>query len=237
MRASVRIGAPQRVGTPASTADPPAGRPRPGCCQPSRPRNVSEVMRRIAIALALALALAAPSAAQARVHTIAPPGNSGVGQYLETVPTAGGGQPTNTLHAVGGAIGGSGGSGGAGGTAVSSGNAAPSGTGASSGTGAIATSTRRALAAQGPAGAAAAALAQATAPPSSPNSARAARARAHSAVSAAATGRGSSPAASVFKSLTGATSGGGLGPLLPFLLIGSLVGAGVLAVLRRRRTS
>ena len=53
-------------------------------------------MRRIA--LALAILLAAPAWAQARVHTIAPPGNSSVGQYLETVPTGGGGQPSDTVH-------------------------------------------------------------------------------------------------------------------------------------------
>jgi hypothetical protein len=46
-----------------------------------------------------------------------------------------------------------------------------------------------------------------------------------------------SPAASVFKSLTGASSGSGLGPFLPSLLIVSLLGAAVLALLRRRRAS
>ena len=105
-------------------------------------------MRRIAIALAVALA--APSVAQARVHKIAPPGNSGVGQYLETVPTADGGQPTNTVHPGGvGVAGGRGGTGGGPG---------------STGGGAIAASTQRALAKHGPTGDATAALAAATAP-------------------------------------------------------------------------
>ena len=71
-------------------------------------------MRRVG--LALAILLAAPAWAQARVHTIAPPGNSGVSQYLETLPTAGGGQPTNSVHPLAGPVGGSGGSSGAGGS-------------------------------------------------------------------------------------------------------------------------
>jgi hypothetical protein len=41
----------------------------------------------------------------------------------------------------------------------------------------------------------------------------------------------------VVKALTGSASGGGLGPLLPILLIGSLLAAAVLAMVRRRRTS
>jgi hypothetical protein len=40
----------------------------------------------------------------------------------------------------------------------------------------------------------------------------------------------------VFKALTGSTSGGGLGPLLPIALLGSLLAGGVLALVRRRRT-
>jgi hypothetical protein len=180
-------------------------------------------MRRIAIALVVALGV--PASAQARVHTIAPPGNSGVGQYLETVPTAGGAQPTNTVHPVAGAVGGSKGSGG------------PRGGAGAPGGGTISSSTQRALAGQGSTGAADAALAQATAPPKSPKPAHGDHRRTSSATSAASTGGGSSPASSVLKSLTGSTSGGGLGPLLPSLLIVSVLGAAVLALLRRRRTS
>jgi hypothetical protein len=175
-------------------------------------------VRRIAIALVLALGV--PASAQARVHTIAPPGNAGVGQYLETVPTAGGGQPSNTVHPVTGAVIGSGGPGN------------PSGGARTAGGDAVSRSTERALAKRGPAGAAAASLAQATAPrrssSSTPNTGIPA---------SASTAAGSSPASSVFKSLTGSTGGGGLGPLLPSLLIASVLGAGVLALLRRRRTS
>jgi hypothetical protein len=187
-------------------------------CQPPGCLNVSPFVRRIAIALVLALG--APASAQARVHTIAPPGNSGVGQYLETVPTAGGAQPSNTVHPVVGAVGGSGPRPGSGG---------PSGTGGSPAGGTISPSTQRALAKRGPTGAAAAALAQATAPPRP----RHAEQGAVSAVS----GGGSSPAASVLKTLTGSSSGSGLGPLLPSLLIVSVLGAAGLALLRRRRAS
>src|ERR1700758_2135226 len=142
-------------------------------------------MRRIG--LALAILLATPAWAQARVHTIVPPGNSGVSQYLETVPTAGGGQPTNSVHPVAGPVGGSGGSSGAGG---SGGSAASGGTAGNAGAGGgtpIAASTQRALAAQGPTGAAAAALAVATAPHGSPPAAQTGEYRANSSVSAAST--------------------------------------------------
>ena len=178
-------------------------------------------MRRIAIALAVALA--APSLAQARVHKIAPPGNSGVGQYVETVPTADGGQPTNTVHP--GGVGGSGGRGGTG-----------RGPGATGG-GAIAASTQRALAKQGPTGDATAALAAATAPSRTRPAARSGDARSTSSGSPSFAGQGSSPSTSVLKALAGSTSGGGLGPLLPIALIGSVLAAAVLTLVRRRRTS
>ncbi|MGZ4198197.1 MAG: hypothetical protein ACXVSJ_17415 [Solirubrobacteraceae bacterium] len=38
------------------------------------------------------------------------------------------------------------------------------------------------------------------------------------------------------KALTGSTSGGGLGPLLPIVLIGSVLAAAVLTLVRRRGT-
>jgi hypothetical protein len=170
--------------------------------------------------IALALALAAPSAAQARAHTIAPPGNSGVGQYVETLPTADGSQPTSTVHS--GGVGGGGGTGGSGGA---------------SGGGAIAASTRRALAKQGPTGDATAAVAQATAPRRTRPAARPGDAPVNPSGSAAFASGGSSPSVSVIKALTGSTSGGGLGPLLPIVLIGSVLAAAVLTLVRRRRTS
>ena len=176
-------------------------------------------MRRIAIALAVALAV--PSLAQARVHKIAPPGNSGVGQYVETVPTADGGQPTNTVHPGGvGVAGGRGGTGGGPG---------------STGGGAIAASTQRALAKQGPTGDATAALAAATAPRRARPAAHSGGARRESSTPTSG-GQGSSPSTSVLKALSGSTSGGGLGPLLPIALIGSVLAAAVLTLVRRRRT-
>lgn len=182
-------------------------------------------MRRIG--LALAILLATPAWAQARVHAIAPPGNSGVSQYLETVPTAGGNQPTNTVHPRAGGVG-AGGSGG------------PGSTGGNGGSGAvvhIAPSTQRALAEKGPDGVAAAALAQATAPRGGSSRAVAGGAAAASSAPATSTDDGSSPTASVFKALTGSTGGGGVGPLLPIVLIGSALAAAGLGLTRRRRPS
>jgi len=174
--------------------------------------------------LALAILLAAPAWAQARVHTIAPPGNSGVSQYLETVPTAGGGQPTDTVHPRAGGVGvdGSGGPG------------SPGGNGGSRAVATVAPSTQRALAEKGPDGVAAAALAQATAPRGASSHAFADGAAASSAP-AASTDDGSSPTASVFKAFTGSTGGGGVGPLLPIVLIGSVLAAAGLGLTRRRR--
>jgi hypothetical protein len=85
-------------------------------------------------------ALALPSAALAKSTTYAPPGNSGVDQYLETVPGSGGGHPT----------GGSGAS-----SSTGSGNSA---------TAAIPAGTARRLASQGAAGRAVQRLVNSTAP-------------------------------------------------------------------------
>src|ERR1700683_1937273 len=96
-------------------------------------------MRSAVLGLLVSLVLPASALAAKPTHTIAPPGNSGVSQYQEDVPTAKGNRPTNTI--------------------------VPGGThgGGSSG-GTISTSTLRALDKQGAAGRQAAALAQATAP-------------------------------------------------------------------------
>ena len=53
----------------------------------------------------------------------------------------------------------------------------------------------------------------------------------------ASSAHGSSPLTSVVKAVTGSTSSGGAGPVLPIILVGSLLGAGALALLRRQRTS
>ena len=54
--------------------------------------------------LLLALVLAAPAAAQR--GTLAPPGNSGVDEYKETIPTSRGNRPTDSLPGGGGGGGG-----------------------------------------------------------------------------------------------------------------------------------
>ncbi len=157
-------------------------------------------MRNSVVGLLVSLVLVLPASAVAAKGTIAPPGNSGVSQYQENVPTAKGNQPSNTI--------GPGGSGGPG----------------SSG-GALSPSTVRGLDHQGSAGRNAAALAEATAP-------RAARP-----VKKIFGDPGSSPVGSIVKALTGSSNGGGLGPLLPIILIASLLGAAALALLRRRRAT
>ncbi|HWF74391.1 MAG TPA: hypothetical protein VG186_13670 [Solirubrobacteraceae bacterium] len=163
-------------------------------------------MRRAVIALLVSLVL--PTSAVAAKGTIAPPGNSGVSQYQEDVPTAKGSQPSNTIAPGGGT----------------------NGPGSSSG--ALSPSTVRALDKQGSAGRKAAALAQATAPrigrPAGPPAVKT--------VGGSQTS-GSSPVSSVVKALTGSSSSGGLGPLLPIILIASLLGAVALALVRRRRTT
>jgi hypothetical protein len=157
-------------------------------------------MRSAVIGLFVFLVL--PASALAKLPTIAPPGNSGISQYQEDVPTAKGNQPTDTIVPGGGSHGG----------------------GSSGGT--ISPSTLRALDRQGSAGRRAAALAEATAP-GSVRSAKSGGANTSG-------NSGSSPVTSVVKALTGSSSNGGLGPLLPIILALSLLGAAVLALLRRR---
>jgi hypothetical protein len=183
------------------------------------------------IVSALALGLSVPSLASARGRVLAPPGNSGIGQYVEVVPTAGGGQPSNTVHShgaaggvPGGRNGGTGGSGGAGGSG---------GTGGSGG-GAVSPATAKALAAHGNDGKAAASLAAATAPAIAHHGAGSSTGSSGGSGSAASPS-GSSPTSSVLKALTG-SSGGGLGPIIPVVLIASLLGAAGLALRRRRAT-
>ena len=50
------------------------------------------------------VALALPSVATARLRTIAPPGDSAVSQYVESVPTDGGQRPTSSLGSQPGAL-------------------------------------------------------------------------------------------------------------------------------------
>jgi hypothetical protein len=180
-------------------------------------------------AFALIAAAALPNAAVAKHghgHQLAPPGNSGIGQYVESVPTARGSQPINTIHPHHNRSHGGGGAGGSQG-------GPPSGNSS-----AVSNSTAKALAAQGPAGSSAASLAQATAP-SRP------RVQGHRANGVSLTPgaqpaeAGGSPSSvnSVLSALTGSSSSGGLGLLLPGLLIVVFLGAAMLAVARYRKTT
>src|SRR5450755_4791693 len=104
-------------------------------------------MKVVLLALLIALGVAVP--AEARFRTIAPPGNSGVGQYVETLPTAGGSRPTNTVHPVAGGSHGGGGGGSIGG----GGGGGTSGGGTSAGSSSVSSPTLHALAAHGSDGA------------------------------------------------------------------------------------
>jgi hypothetical protein len=193
----------------------------------------------IVLTAALAAALAPPAAAK-HGH-LAPPGNSGIGQYVEIIPTASGSRPTNTVHNHGGGQGttapslpslpGTAGTSSA--TSGSTGTLATVPEWASSGNSGLSGATAQALSAHGAAGVATANLARATDPvaaghhlssmgPSAP---------------VRSVGSTPSPVGSVLDTLTGSASSGGLGALLPVLLIIALVGAGGLAVLRHRRTT
>jgi hypothetical protein len=174
--------------------------------------------------IGLAIALLAPAAASARIIPIIPPGNSGANQYVEVVPTANGGRPSNNVH-----LGGSGGSGSSGGSG--------------GGQTAVARSTGQALAQQGEVGLQAAALARATAPPGTrglPTTPFHQAVNGSSPPAAGQSGGGTAPhrsaAAEVLAALTGST-GAGLGPLLPAILLITLVSVAAVTIRRlgRRR--
>jgi hypothetical protein len=166
------------------------------------------------------LFLALPAAAGAKgggTKTLAPPGNSAVNQYVETVPTAKGGRPTNTIQPHGGRSG-----------------------------GAIPPGTARSLSSLGSDGTGAASFAESTAPGAARTnvSHRSRGHHGHSHSQGAGPGGpsggsggnsgGGSPASAVIKTLTGSGGGGGLGVLLPIILAAvAVLGAG-LAVSRRR---
>jgi hypothetical protein len=187
-------------------------------------------MKAFVISLGLMLA-AVPGVALANSRPVVPPGNSGANQYVEVIPTAGGGRPTHTVHT---------------GTGAHRGPGSPSGGG---GGAAVAKSTQQALLAQGHTGAQVAAIAKATAPagltglPSGrsgggmdrqtgPTQAPAAS---RSDSGTASSGGSTAPATALLRAVTG--SGGGLGSLLPTILIAMLVCALVVGLQRRRRGS
>jgi hypothetical protein len=194
------------------------------------------------VAIVAVLAMTAPQAASAQGNTGVPQGNSALSQYLEAIPTASGSQPTDRIHShhshsAGSSRGGSHSGGGAGGTTGTGGGGTGAG-GASAGSGttgnaasigAVSTSTTHSLSSQGSTGAADAAFARATAP-----SKASAHTGAGPTVNASSSANVPSPTAAVLKSLTGASGGGGLGSLLPAILIVAALATGVLALARRR---
>ncbi|MGO9902920.1 MAG: hypothetical protein ACLP0J_25250 [Solirubrobacteraceae bacterium] len=178
-------------------------------------------------ALALPAALAASASAAARPRVFVPPGNSATSQYIEVVPTVSGSRPTSSIHATpGGGSTGGGSTGGGGSSSTGSGGSGSSGSSSGSGGSPISQSTQRRLDSLGTNGRAAAALAHATAPSTS----GAQRLELTSNV-------GGSPAGELLKAVAGSSGGGGISGLMPVILIGSLVGAVVLTLLRRRGTT
>jgi hypothetical protein len=155
-------------------------------------------MTRFVPALVALLLLATPAAAMAAPpKTNAPPGNSAIDQYLETVPGASGNHPA-------------------------------AGAGGGGGAGVLTAAQRARLDKLGPDGKALSAIVESTSPAK-------ARATAGTARPPAADGR--SPLSEVLGAATGSDGGGGMGPLLPAILIASLLGAVALVVMRRRSVS
>lgn len=183
---------------------------------------------RLIAATALGLVLLVVPAA-ARAHhggapggSLAPPGNSAISQYLEVVPTAAGGKPSsNVRHS----------------------RSSGAGTSGAGGSGAIPASTRRALVSQGPLGSADAAVAEGTAPSggsgrtSGPSGSRAGGSTTGGSAEPAAGPAAPSPVNSVLRAMTGSSSSGGLGVLLPLLLGVVFLIGGALALWRRRRAA
>jgi hypothetical protein len=163
------------------------------------------MIRTLMALVALALALASPALAQSP-NTEAPPGNSAIDEYLETVPGAGG--DSNP-----GPQGGDGGGNGGGATDAA----------------------QQKLARMGPDGRALARLVAATGPAAAGNVRTHRAAPAERPVALSLTGaHAGSPVGAALAAAVGRDDGGGLGLLLPAILLGSVAGVIVLVVLRRR---
>jgi hypothetical protein len=162
--------------------------------------------RLLAALVALAL-IAAPAAASAQTQkTNAPPGNSAIDEYLETVPAA-------------------------------SGNVRPRPGAAGGGSSSSLTAAERArLEKLGPDGKTLADAIDATSPDRSSGTGAGAGSGSPSAGSVSA-GDGRSPISQVFDGAVGRDGGGGMGVLLPAILLASLLGIVTLAVMRRRSAS
>jgi hypothetical protein len=143
-----------------------------------------------------------------RFNKLVPPGNSSASEYVENVPTARGRCPSVALASAG-----------RGGT--------------------IPRSTGHALLTQGSAGIATEALARATGPagsklnvPGLPGAVT--NHKAGGATSSTSSGGTSSPLQAIADAVDGSTGGGGLGALLPIILILCVLGMGGTVLLRRR---
>jgi hypothetical protein len=167
-----------------------------------------DVMRACAYLLSLALLLAAPiaPAAAAPPHTNAPPGNSAIDEYLETVPSA-------------------------------SGDARPRPPGAHGAPTTLTPAQRAELRARGTEGEILSRVVDATSPPeTAPASAPAhAPATARAPVTPHAASAGRSPVAATLAAATGSDDGSSLGPLLPAILVMSLLGVIALVAIGRSR--
>ena len=152
-------------------------------------------MNRILMAL-LVLALAFPSVTQAQ-QTNAPPGNSAIDEYLETVPGASGTKRPRPPSEAGGGV--------------------------------LTPAQRTQLERQGADGKALADAVDATAPAAAPGPAKD--------ETRAADGEARSPASGVLDAVTGNDGDGGMGFVLPAILIAALLGAITLTLLRRRASS
>jgi hypothetical protein len=188
---------------------------------------VSTFVRFASALLAVLLLAAAPASAAPQA---VPPGHSGASQYTETLPTAGGEQPTAEIHGAGvTAPGGGGGNSSGGGSGAATGGdgggestagAAPAPSPAES----LGTQNAKRLEKLGAEGKAAARLAAAGGAATSPaNDAR-----------RPAAADGSSPVKQVVGQLTGTSDSGGMGLLLP-LLIAMTVLVAIAVVFTRRR--
>jgi hypothetical protein len=182
--------------------------------------SVTPVTRVLTTLLLLVLVL--PVGADARRRTLAPPGNSAVSEYLETIPTdAGQAPPTRPKPPPPPAHN------------PSSGHSSTPSQGEQGG--ALTTGQSRSLDRLGSDGRTLAALVNATSPP-------VARGTAETSGAAGGSPRGltdggaSSPFSSVLAAATGRDGGGGLGPVLPMLMLAGVVGVFV-RILRRRRES
>src|SRR5215207_873445 len=157
-------------------------------------------MTRLLPALVALALLAVPAAATAQApKTNAPPGNSAIDEYLETVPGASGNQRPRTPATGGGAA------------------AKP----------ALSQAERARLERLGPDGRALADAVDATAPPKA----------SRKATETPLAGDGRSPLSEVLDAATGDDGGGGMGVLLPTILLATVLGAIALVVLRRRSAS